>query len=131
MAVETRWLLEKRILYQRFSGELTVDDFRQSIEEAGAFIAQGVPLVHAIADLLQVRKWPSLFEMNRIARRSPYPGIGWTVVVVSNPALRFVASILIQFTMANYKMAASVDEALRFLAERDNTLDMSQQANSD
>lgn len=122
MPCETRWYVKKKLLYQRFYGVVTLEDFKQSIETAGAFIAEGDPLIHAIADLLEIEKWPPLTQMSKMARREPFSGIGWTVIIVSNPALRFVAGLLVQFTLTHFRVAASLDEALKFLAERDNTL---------
>ncbi|MBZ0282014.1 MAG: hypothetical protein K8L97_14845 [Anaerolineae bacterium] len=124
MPVETRWYVDKRILYQRFYGDITLEDFKQSVEAVGAFVAEGHPLVHAIADVLDVEKWPPLTKLSKFAPRQGFPGMGWTLIIVSSPALRFVTGLLVQFTMSNFRMAATLNEALEFLTERDNTLTM-------
>lgn len=128
MPVETRWYVDKRIIYQRFYGAVTLEDFAFSVEQIGAFVEQGTPLIHAVADVLEVEKWPPLMQLTRAARRAPYNGMGWTLILVKSPALRFVTGILVQLSMSNFRMVATLDEALHFLKERDYTLNPEQQA---
>jgi hypothetical protein len=122
--VETTWYVEKRIFYQRFYGIIGLDDFRLSLEQTGQFMAEGTPLIHAIADLRQIEKYPPMFDLTRMARRTGFPGIGWTVIVVTNPVMRFIGSILTQFTVSHYHVASTLEDALDFLSSRDSTLEL-------
>jgi hypothetical protein len=88
------------------------------------FVAEGQPVIHAIADVTDVLKYPPLSQLSQAAQRTTLEGMGWTVVVVSNPMLRFIGTLLAQFTVSHVYSVKTIDEALRFLARRDPTLDI-------
>jgi hypothetical protein len=120
--VETSWYVEKRIFYQRFYGVVTLDDFPASMAQTEAHIAAGTPPVHAIADLRDIEKYPPLFRLSRIARRTQFDGMGWTIILVTNPILRFIGSMLTQFMVSNYRTVATLEDAVEFLRTYDSTL---------
>jgi hypothetical protein len=123
MPFETRWLVANRVVYQSFYGDVTVEEFADSVREIRAFIESGVPLVHAIGDLTEVQKYPSLIQMSQVAQRSEtLANAGWTVLLVTNPLLRFFGTVLAQFTVDRIGTVATLDEAMQFLSSRDQTI---------
>jgi hypothetical protein len=122
MTIETRWYVEGRVLTQRFSGSATIEDVKQSVENADNLFAQGTAPIHVIVDLLDAESWPPLWELSRVVRRSPHPKLGWTVLLVHNPMLRFIAALAMQFSGAKYYAVATLAEALKFLINHDSSL---------
>ena len=120
MPVETQWYLPKRVIYQRFYGVVTVDDFARSIRQIGEFVAEGDAPVHAIANVLDVERWP-LLNLSKVNKHGTYPGMGWTVIVVTNPTLRLFSTILGQFSSQYIHSVPHITEAISFLSRRDST----------
>lgn len=123
MPFETRWLIANRVVYQRFYGDVTIEEFADSVAEIRQFIDSGMPLVHAIGDLTGVQKYPSLIQMSKVAQANPaMANIGWTVLLVTNPLLRFFGTVLAQFTVERIRTVATFQEAMQFLLTRDQTI---------
>lgn len=123
MPFETRWLIANRVVYQRFYGDVTIEEFADSVAEIRQFIDSGTPLVHAIGDLTGVQKYPSLIQMSKVAQANPaMANIGWTVLLVTNPLLRFFGTVLAQFTVERIRTVATFQEAMQFLLTRDQTI---------
>jgi hypothetical protein len=122
MPVETRWLIEKRVCYQRVFGDTTLEDVIQTIEAAEHWASEGVPPVHFIVDVAEVKTYPPLMNMLRVLRPTSFPNVAWSVLVVRHPQLRFIATMLTQLTGKRYHTVATVEAALQFLASQDISL---------
>jgi hypothetical protein len=123
MPFHIRWYLEPRIIYQQYTGELTLEEFIAGAPQIQDYYAAGTPLIHAIVDLLTLEKYPPLPQLlTHIQRNSAPPGAGWAIILVNNPLLRFSGSVLTQIGGSSFTMAGSLDEAVEFLRVRDGTL---------
>ena len=132
MPFETRWLIANRVVYQRFYGDVTIEEFADSVAEIRQFIDSGTPLVHAIGDLTTVQKYPSLIQMSKVAQSNPtLPNVGWTVLLVTNPLLRFFGTVLAQFTVERIRTVGTLQEAMQFLLSRDQTIPTADNANNE
>jgi hypothetical protein len=122
MPVETQWYVEKRIIYQRLYGKVTLEDFIQSRDEMLEKLSQGEAPVHCIVSLLNTENFPSLIDMQKAAVRQKHPSMGWTILLINNTVLRFVASLLVQLATTQFRTAATLDEGLTFLQTHDDTI---------
>ncbi|HEX2622874.1 MAG TPA: hypothetical protein VHL11_22095 [Phototrophicaceae bacterium] len=123
MPIKTTWLIDQRIVYQRFYGDVTVEEFAASVKEIQQFIESSSLLVHGIGDLSEVQKYPSLLQLSKVAQRNHhFKNLGWTVLVVTNPLLRFFGSVLAQFTVERLRTVSTMQEALEFIASRDQNI---------
>lgn len=134
MPCEMDWLIKDRLVFQRCWGELTLDELRSTNHDFVDCIHAGMPLVHTIIDLTEVTDFPkSLTEINRAFARDEetLQRLGWTLVISTHPILRFFASIVTSlWNKARFRIFATNDEALNFLAELDATLDPAQVAHA-
>jgi hypothetical protein len=110
------------VILLRFWGDLTPEDVAVANVESGRLIAEGKHPVHLITDTVQIKKYPSLFELRRSAGTKTYPGTGWQMIIVTHPVLRFFCSILTQLAGTQYRMVATRAAALAFLSSQDSTL---------
>jgi hypothetical protein len=122
--IEITWYVEKRVLYQRFTGVVTLEDFVISLKESRARLATGIPLVHTLVDTLTLEKYPPLRQLTRHMTPETGDNTGWTIIMVNNPLMRFAGSVLSQIGGSSFTMTGSLAEALAFLRARDGTLDL-------
>jgi hypothetical protein len=124
MPYQISWYVDKRVLYQRYQGTLTATDIIAADHEATTYVDSGTPPVHIIADTSQVQKFPlNLSESTRLLSNRA-KGLGWVLVISRNRALNFVISVALQVRGVDIRFVASLDEALVFLAARDQTLSL-------
>jgi hypothetical protein len=119
MPYEVKWLYEKRIANPAFIGIVTLDDMKNEIAELAALTKTGTPPVHVIVDMSNVER--ILPGLKQIRQYTPPVSseIGWIIIVGQNPLVRFLSSISVQLSRANYRFYATTGEALDFLRQRD------------
>jgi hypothetical protein len=83
----------------------------------------GIAPVHCIVSLIELESYPSLLEIQKFAQRGEHPASGWTILVINNTALRFIASLIVQLATKQFKTVPTLKEGIRFLMEFDKTLD--------
>jgi hypothetical protein len=131
MPYQISWMIDKRLVYQRCYGELTMDELRENNQEfVRDYLRQGTPLVHTIVDLTGVTNFPkNLTQYGQAFKRDAedVARLGWTVVVGANPIFRFFGTVVTNlWRQARFRMFDTLQEAYTFLGQQDNTLDMSQ-----
>ena len=122
MAAQIFWYIDKRVIYERFHGEVTLEEFTDSVTAVEEMCAEGTPLIHVITDLLDITKWPPLLKLSGAASHETLPGMGWTIIIVNNPALRLISAVVTQFAMNRMRTVKNIDEAMEFLISHDVTL---------
>ena len=125
MAYKVEWLVEKRVLLSRYEGIITLEDARGQVREGNILLRQGIPLTHSIIDLSAVEKLPSLqlaSEFMSTDMSEVRDKLGWTIVITNNTFLKFASSLFVPMFKVRQRFYGSLDEALAFLQEDDNTL---------
>lgn len=123
MPCEFRWYIPNRVLYQRMYGEITLEELRGFNVESLQYVEQGQAPVHTLVDMREVTKYPmNLREISSQLLNDPGPKLGWVMVITNNPVLRFLASVVVQVAKVRTGVFPSIDEALAFVAKRDETL---------
>jgi hypothetical protein len=126
MPVEVSWLVPQRIVYERFTGEVTVQDIRQNSELVAPLMAEGIPLIHTIIDVSDITAHPGINDIRNSTSMEIYEGEGWRILVGANAVARFVGSIILQIMQRRFRAFSTMDEALQFLDDQDDSLDLSE-----
>jgi hypothetical protein len=126
MPVEVSWLIPQRVIYERFSGEVTLDDIRRNSELVAPMMAEGIPLIHTIIDVAAVTSHPGLNEIRNSTPMDTYDNEGWRILVGANAVARFVGSIILQLMKRRFRAYPTLEEALQFLENQDDSLDLSE-----
>lgn len=124
MAVEFSWLIPNRVILQRFYGDVTLEDIRESDRVLPAFVAEGIPLVHTLTDVRDITSHPNLKEIHGTASMATYEGEGWRVLVGAQGIARFIGSVLFQLMGQRYRMFDTMEEGLQFIIDHDDSIDM-------
>ncbi|MEO0561642.1 MAG: hypothetical protein AAF125_05995 [Chloroflexota bacterium] len=125
MPMQHDWILQDRIIYTRAVGNFTKADMLEVKAVSDEMIAAGKPLTHHIGDASHITKidmgvqdmWDVMF-----AKVTPLPNRGWTISVTPSAVQRFLGSLMGRYGQLRQRNVATVDEALAFLADQDNTL---------
>ncbi len=120
---ETGWFVEKRVVLQILSGQLTGADLIESRRQVDTFAIQGTPPVHLISDASGVVRFPLDFR----AMREAYGGKtqwqpGWAVIVSANPILPTFISRLMPVLRTRMRMVRTRADAARLLEQLDPSL---------
>jgi hypothetical protein len=122
MPYQMEWLHEGRIIFARVWGSLTVEDARTASIEYYQYIEKGIPPIHSIFDVREVTKFPNLLQLRSAMTSSLSPREGWMMIAGGNPALRFIASVLMQLLNYRFRMVETKEEAVAFLTKHDPSL---------
>jgi hypothetical protein len=122
MPIEIYWEIPQRVLYLRYSGHMTVQDIRDSIDQMREHFEDGLPLVHVILDIGEVTGYPNLAELRHGLNYERSPKQGWTMFVGAEGIARFISSVLAQLAGNRFRMFDKAEHAMIFLNEMDETL---------
>jgi hypothetical protein len=127
MPIDFYWLLEDKVSYLVFSGDVTLDELHEG-NAVGIAMMESAPdtlLIHSIHDAHNVTSFPnSLKAVMDTARTSrEHPQMGWSVSVgLANPITRFVVTMVEKLTQSRQRYIDTLDEALTFLNDVDPSL---------
>lgn len=129
----TTELIPGRIVFTHSYGIITIEDIRQMSVEGRKLIEvweqkeAGNPLLHTIIDNTHVEKMDygindlkELIFGELIDKSSP--NVAWSIQVTPSKIGRFFASVASQFTNIRNRQFDTLEAALAFLAENDDTL---------
>ena len=124
MPYEISWLVEKRVILARVYGVANIEMLTELNEAEHATIVQGIPLVHLISDTTKVEKVEvSLKDLHKLAKSFKKPeGMGWYVEVHPSTFNRMISSIALQFAGARHREFATIEDAIAFLQDVDESL---------
>jgi hypothetical protein len=124
MASQIRWLVDKRIIYMSTSGTVTMDDVRSCNLAIMEMLEVGTPFIHVISDSTDMQKNEiGLGDLVTMIKTVPSsPKMGWSIYVSKNKLDRFFASVTMQLSKTRNREFDSVEKALAFLMENDDTL---------
>lgn len=123
MPYSLSWFIEGRVLFNRFYGELTIDDVRSTIQETVRLAQSGQPPVHQILISKEVTRLPfDLKALTSVVPRQKEPNIGVFVQVSTNTIYNFFTTIATHISAVDFRTARSVEEAFGQLQHLDASL---------
>jgi hypothetical protein len=125
MAYEVSWYIEGRVIFSRFSGDVTIDDLDQVNKLVIEFLDSSASnAVHHLSDATGIDSHPNnAFALQNSQSYLKHSRLGWVVVYgVKNKTLNFLSALVTQVLKVRVRMLASHDEAVTFLQQVDKTL---------
>lgn len=125
MPFDVSWYVERRVVKTVLSGNLTLRDAEAASLMTSDFLLKGSPpLVHLIADTTELEKFPTNLSLinGEASHHLRNPLLGWTIVISSSTATRFVSSIMTQVARVRFRMFATWEQSIDFLVQQDSTL---------
>jgi hypothetical protein len=125
------WAVQGRVVMTRFSGKYTLEDVEESISQYATMVVNEgkPPFIHNIMDGTTVTELSqdvlSLIKVSKLMRSTLNDTrVGWILSVDPDPhpVLRFVGVALMQMTKVRYRHLSTMEEAIAFLADVDDTL---------
>jgi hypothetical protein len=123
MPHQISYLIDKRVIYHRFHGHITIDEIREGSTAAADLIRRGEPPVHDIVDATGVANLD--FHLRELLNATSFikePQLGWMILVGGNPLVRFFATMLGQVGRVHFHTANDLDEAFAILQRVDPSL---------
>ena len=122
MPYKMSWLVEKRILYTQMSGLVTSEEIRSQNREMEEYAQHSELLLHTITD----DTYSTGFDMKlRDLQKTQFVDIhnlGWAICVSPSKMNRFFASVITQLSQKRGRQFSTLEEAVSFLQEMDDTL---------
>jgi len=117
------WYVEGHIVYARFEGVVTIDEFREFMAKLFSYFDQSPALlVHVIADNRRITRSLSIREIVSVVKK-PHEKMGWYIEVNTNiNPVRFISNIASQVFRIRNRTFATLDEATAFLKNQDQSI---------
>jgi len=124
MAHKTIWIVERRVLYTHFSGNISQPELEGYMNDIVVEIPKGIPMVHQITNSLEMGKVEvSLKTLQTLINGyKMVSALGWNIDINRNPINKMFAGIGSQIARARFRTFSTMDEAVAFLREHDDTL---------
>ncbi len=128
MSVKIDWLIPGEVIYQRWRGIGTLDDMRWVNQQTLDMFAQypDRPLIHFVVNGIgQEKNEGGLTQIRQIYTALDHPQMGWLILIINKPLLRFIGNIVLQIGRRRPKLQFmdSMDGWQSALQERDSTID--------
>ena len=120
MAIEVSWDETRRILYNVYIDDVTVEDLRRLDEESKAILLREKAPVYLVVDLRCIRSFPTNLGIMRgaLSDNRHESLVKMLVVGQLNPLVRFIAGILTRLSNDDVANVETMEEALA-LIDRD------------
>lgn len=120
----TEWLVPNRVIISHNYGITTAAEAKENLEAMAPMVEEGIPFIHYITDGTDViRSDFSLKDLKSIfGNMEKNTDMGWTCSINPSGIQRFFSALIFQFAGMRGRSFTSIDEALRFLADGDDTL---------
>ena len=121
MPAENLWIVENRVMLTRLTGHITIEDMAVSAREGTALIESGIAPVYSLVDASQIEHFPlKLNELKSVSEQGSSDKLAWIIIYgIPNRLLSFLATTFVQVIGKRYKVVASQDEALAFVAQQE------------
>lgn len=124
MTYQLSWLVEKRVIYLKQSGIINYEELKESFYGHQAMRKEGIAPVHVINDSTNIKSISfGLSDIKKLLIISKStPTQAWYVVVTPNRFIRIIANIAAQFSGGKQRGFVSLEEAILFLEDVDDSL---------
>ncbi len=122
MPYEISWLVDKRVIYTRMYGYVTGEDLRNNNADMQAFVQDSELLLHTITDATETTGTDMGLRDLQNTQFTSVENLGWGIYISPSKMNRFFAGIITQLNKKRGRQFETLDEALKFLNEMDNTL---------
>lgn len=126
MIINTRWLVENRVIHCSIEGALNVEQLRAGSQQLVQKLEQSNKQpVHIFFDLSLVQSIPLQMGLIGEAVRPfmTHPNTGWIIAFgTQNGMIRMISSIVSQTFRARFRFYPQRDEAIHMLQSLDTTL---------
>lgn len=126
MPVEIGWLVEGRVSYFRYMGDIHIDEVMEASQIGLTLIEQtDAALLHTIQDNHAMTSFPKrVAPLVKSVRDSlSHPRMGWMLSVgLENELTRFVATFVSNITRTRHRIVADLPAAKTFLNQIDPAL---------
>jgi hypothetical protein len=121
MPAENSWIVENRVMLTRLTGHITVEDMAVSARKGTAMIESGVAPVYSLVDASQIEHFPlKLNELKTVSEQGSSDKLGWIIIYgIPNRLLSFLATTFVQVIGKRYRVVATQEEALEFVAQQE------------
>ncbi len=124
------WYIPNQVLYVVAWGEMSKEiltDYLKLISRLIDSTDDSHPLVHVISDFSRIRKQLGLIDTAQVMKSiKPNPKTGWTITIGETSAIaKMVSDIARQMVKVRQRSFDTVEEAIAFLHEVDESLDWS------
>jgi hypothetical protein len=128
MPITHRWIIPQRVIYVTWYGEITLTDAHEANRNTARFIEEGIAPVHMLRDDSGITKIPNVTPRQTLAALHSVrdPRFGWAVNIGhSNAFVRTLTDLYSKFTRIRIQRAETLEEALAFLKQADESLNLS------
>ena len=122
MPYEISWLVDKRVLYTRMYGYVTGEDLRNNNADMEAFVQDSELLLHTVTDATETTGTDMGLRDLQSTPFTSVENLGWGIYISPSKMNRFFASVITQLSKKRGRQFETLDEALKFLNEMDDTL---------
>ncbi|MBE2268158.1 MAG: hypothetical protein IAE80_07975 [Anaerolinea sp.] len=125
MPVAVNWMLDKRVMYFRSYGKVSLAEVDTVVAAQMQLYEEGIAPVHAIIDIRPTTlNIQGLQQLREHGNAPLHPSTGWIVMLQTNNKLAtFAVSLIIQLNGApHFRTVHTLDEAVAFLNHNDQTL---------
>ncbi len=122
MPYEISWLVDKRVLYTRMYGFVTSEELNAQNKDIGEYARHSELLLHTINDGISVTGTSMGLRDLQNTQFNDLGNLGWAIYVSPSKMNRFFASVITQLSKKRGRQFSTLDEALKFLNEMDDTL---------
>jgi hypothetical protein len=126
MPFKIHWYVPEQIIICRYWDNISEEDLHLSLDEMDQLVDQSPrDFIHAISDMREVTEHVNAgIVMKYMRDRGVHPRSGWAITVGNqNSLLRFMYNVIKNFTRLRLHGCTTMEEALAFLRERDDTID--------
>ncbi len=122
MSIDIRWGVENHLIQTTLHGSMTLEELIQLTDRMLQLVdSSSHPIVHFMVDVRQIQTYLPLQEVIKLRPHlATHPGSGWLILISNNKTLTFI-STLVNGTKSRMRAFQTIEEALAFLRERDDT----------
>jgi hypothetical protein len=121
---QVRWLVEGKAVLFQLEGAYDFDVMRQAMIALDDELANADSQVYLVIDAERLADFARNFRelLDEMRARQHYDRFVWSLLITSNPIVRFFGSIASNLFRVKFRSVASLDEAVEVLARIDPAL---------
>ena len=124
MSFDVSWLIESRILFTVYEGDMSVEEFIKANQTKFSFVESSSSIhIHLVADMSNlVSVQPSVSELASTVKVLGHERVDWVIGIGMSQMNRIMLKMLGYVFRKQTYVATSKADALRFLQSVDKTL---------